>query len=126
MLAALLACAGTASADTTDAQSRGFRPIWTSVGAGAGFGLGVWIGLTKFDDAIDSDRKVWTTALVSAAAGGILGFLVDRHQARSGNPSRLPSAAPRAKPQPWRQDVYGSPSSAASLRLPPVDDLLRR
>lgn len=61
-------------------------PTWTVVGAGAGFGLGVWAGLTAFDDAINSDRKVWTTAIVSAAVGGVIGFLVDRRRARP--PSR--------------------------------------
>ena len=62
---------------TAAAQGRAFKPIWTAVGAGAGFGLGVWVGLTKFDDAIDSDRKVWTTATASVG---------DRTAADEGSP----------------------------------------
>ena len=54
------------------------RVAWTVIGAGLGFGLGLAIGLQQFDDAINSDRKVWTTALVTAAAGGIAGNLLSR------------------------------------------------
>jgi hypothetical protein len=54
------------------------RVVWTLIGAGIGFGAGLMIGLHQFDDAIDSDRKVWTTALVTAAAGGIAGNLLSR------------------------------------------------
>ena len=64
------------------------RPVWTFVGIGAGFGVGLWAGLTAFDDSTDSDRKVWTSAIVGAAAGGVIGYLVDRHRAK-------PQAAPR-------------------------------
>ena len=55
---------------------------WTVVGAGAGFGVGLTTGLAAFDDAIDSDRKVWTTAIVGAAVGGTIGYLVGRHHHR--------------------------------------------
>lgn len=54
------------------------RVIWTIVGAGAGFAAGVFIGLNKFDDAINSDRKVWTTAIVGAIGGGVAGALLSR------------------------------------------------
>jgi hypothetical protein len=104
---------------TTAARERGFKPVWTGIGAGAGFGLGVWAGLAKFDDAINSDRKVWTTAIVSAAVGGVLGFLVDRRQARSRNPSLIAPAIVTS-PADWRQQVYGSPSAAVTLRPPSV------
>ena len=55
---------------------------WTAVGAGAGFGAGLVAGLGMFDDAVNSDRKIWTTAVVSAAAGGVVAFLLSRsHEA---------------------------------------------
>jgi len=63
---------------------------WTAVGAGAGFALGTLAGLGMFDDAINSDRKVWTTAVGSAAAGGVVAFLLSlphkaaRHAAPAG------------------------------------------
>jgi len=61
----------------------GKRIAWTIVGAAAGFGAGLFLGLNQFDDAINSDRKVWTTALVGAAAGGIAGGLLSRSVGRA-------------------------------------------
>lgn len=120
-LLALLVSSTAVHADdaTPAARGRGFKPVWTAIGAGAGFGLGVWIGFRKFDDATYSERKIWTTAIVSAAVGGVLGFLVDRRQARSSNPS-LTAPAPIAAPGEWRQQIYGSPSAAVTLRPPSV------
>ena len=57
------------AASRTAAPSR--RPLWTLVGVGAGFGAGLWAGMMAFDESINSDRKVWTSAIVGAAAGGI-------------------------------------------------------
>lgn len=54
------------------------RTVWTIVGAAAGFGLGAWFGLHKFDDATDSDRKVWISAITGAAIGGIAGATLSR------------------------------------------------
>jgi hypothetical protein len=51
---------------------------WTAAGAGAGFGLGLYAGLRAFDDAVNSDRKVWTAAIVAGAAGALVGYLVGR------------------------------------------------
>lgn len=55
------------------------RVAWTVVGAAAGFGAGAWFGLHKFDDAINSDRKVWTSAIVGAVAGGVADGLLSRN-----------------------------------------------
>jgi hypothetical protein len=88
MAVTLLICAVCGSA-TTAAQTSGNsdprttrKALWTVVGAAAGFGVGLWAGLHAFDDAIDSDRKVWTTAFVAAAGGGIAGFLIGRRGTR--------------------------------------------
>jgi hypothetical protein len=54
---------------------------WTVIGTAAGFGVGFWAGFGAFDEAINSDQKIWTTAIVGAAAGGLVGYLVDRHRA---------------------------------------------
>lgn len=59
--------------------SNGKRIAWTLVGAAGGFAAGLFIGLNQFDDAINSDRKVWTAALVGAAAGGIAGNILSRN-----------------------------------------------
>src|SRR5262245_58918709 len=59
-------------------KSHKYRTVFTLVGAGGGFALGVFAGLAAFDDSVNSDRKVWTTALVSAAGGAIGGYFIGR------------------------------------------------
>jgi hypothetical protein len=78
-------CMVASGATPVDAQSPGGRTVlWTVVGAGAGFGLGMIVGLTAFDDAINSERKILATALATAAAGGTLGYLVTRDRQSRG------------------------------------------
>jgi hypothetical protein len=91
-----MACAPLAADGQSQPSSRsnGKRVLWTIVGAAAGFGAGVYLGLNKFDDAVNSDRKVWTTALVGAAAGGVTGAILSR------NIGRGPSASTRPMPTP--------------------------
>jgi hypothetical protein len=55
-----------------------FRTVGTIAGAGGGFALGVFAGIAKFDDAVNSDRKVWTTAIIGSAAGGVGGYFIGR------------------------------------------------
>ena len=73
----------TATPPKTATVSGSKRVLWTVVGIGAGFGAGLLIGLNAFDDAIDSDRKVWTSALAGAAAGGLAGNLLGKTIGRS-------------------------------------------
>jgi hypothetical protein len=46
--------------------------------AGAGFAAGTYVGLSAFDEAINSDQKVWTTAALFSVGGGIAGWLIGR------------------------------------------------
>lgn len=54
------------------------RIVWSLIGAGIGFGAGLLVGVHKFDDAINSERKIWFSALTGAAAGGIAGGILSR------------------------------------------------
>ncbi|MET0215613.1 MAG: hypothetical protein ABW292_21560 [Vicinamibacterales bacterium] len=87
-LIGLLLCAAPVSADPGDratarqakasTTSGSKRVLWTVAGIGAGFAAGLFIGLNAFDDSVNSDRKVWTSALVGAAAGGLAGNLLGK------------------------------------------------
>lgn len=92
------------------------RVAWTLVGAAAGFGAGAWFGLLKFDDAINSDRKVWTSAIIGAAAGGFAGGLLSRNigPAPSLPPSRIAWPDRSAVLQP--ADAIGGSTDDHSLR----------
>jgi hypothetical protein len=59
-------------------ESHKYRTIFTLVGGGGGFAVGLGAGLAAFDDAINSNRKVWTTAAFSAVGGAVGGYFLGR------------------------------------------------
>ena len=59
-------------------ESHKYQTIFTLSGAGGGFTVGLFAGLAAFDDAINSDRKVWTTAALSAVGGAFAGYFLGR------------------------------------------------
>jgi hypothetical protein len=121
-LVGLLLCHVPLSADTSGqspSPSNTKRVVWTLVGIGAGFGAGLFLGLNAFDDAINSDRKVWTSALVGAAAGGLAGNLLSRNLGRSPNLGVKRADAPRV-------DVSIASAFSASPATVKEDDGLRR
>ena len=100
---------------------RGRTVLWTTVGTGAGFGIGLFAGLTAFDDAINSDRKVWTSAIIGAAAGGTVAYLLTRGR-RNASPSQVVSSVSR--PGPIRLDIL--PFNDADVRALAASTRLRR
>jgi hypothetical protein len=111
--------AGRSPASATRASSSSKRVVWTLVGIGAGFGAGVFIGLNAFDDAINSDQKVWTSAIVGAAAGGLAGGLLSRNVGR----------APQVKTtRPIRPatDLHVAPWTSTGPSISVDDELLKR
>lgn len=90
ILGGLVGLSSTAHAQAPSRDSGRGTVMWTIAGAGGGFGVGLWAGLTKFDDAINSDRKVWTSAAVGAAVGAVGGYLIGR--ARAGRSRSNPSS----------------------------------
>lgn len=102
------------AAAPVEARSRaGKTGLWTAVGAGAGFGIGMLVGLTAFDDAINSDRKVWTTAVAGAAAGGALGFFLSRGRVKGG-------ASPTHTPPPLTDRDVDALARSVALRGRPA------
>ena len=92
-VAGCIAVSSTAHAQSPRSNGSG-TVIWTLAGASGGFGVGLWAGLTKFDDAINSDRKVWTSAIVGAAIGAVGGYLIG--QSRAGRRRSNPAAEDRS------------------------------
>lgn len=117
--------------DGADAQSGSSpsskgRVIGTIVGAAGGFVLGLFAGLNWFDDAIDSDRKVWTTAIAFSAAAGVGGYFIGR---AADSPARPATGAspivPGRRPWPSRWTA-AKPEAPLGSRLESVEDDLPR
>jgi len=96
VLVALLTGSAPSFADDGSQQksggSKGKRAAWIALGAGAGFAGGVFLGLDWFDDATNSDRKVWLTAISFAAAGAITAALLTRNDSKPSPVARLAPA----------------------------------
>jgi len=55
-----------------------YRKIFTLAGGGGGFAIGMFAGLSAYDDAIDSEKKVTTAAIVGGTGGAVGGYLLGR------------------------------------------------
>jgi len=73
------------------APSHKYRTILTIAGGGGGFVAGMFVGFAKYDDAINSDRKIWTTSLVGAGAGAIGGYFIGRALDKRVKPTATPA-----------------------------------
>jgi hypothetical protein len=81
ILAMLIVCSIAVQSFADDKpRSTGARVGWTLAGAGMGFGLGMYVGFQKFDQATYAERKITTTAVSFAAAGGLIAFLLTRNK----------------------------------------------
>ena len=119
LLLLLWSGASVAHAQPQTSRHVGATVTWTAIGAGAGFGIGLWAGLTAFDDAINSDRKVWTSALVGAAIGSLSGYLISK-AVRSNNPAAAPMLTERlgsTRIEPFRLIALRDPHEQPRLRL---------
>ena len=59
-------------------KSSKYRKIFTIAGGGGGFGIGMFVGLDQFDDAINSEDKVTKAALVGGIGGAVGGYFLGR------------------------------------------------
>jgi len=75
-----------------DAPAKKKGHLWlVPVLAGAGFVAGIFVGLSAYDEAINSDQKVWTTAALFGVGGGIAGWLIGRPRAEHVQSYGLPT-----------------------------------
>lgn len=89
---------------------------WTAVGAGAGFGLGLYLGFAAFDQATFAERKITTTTVVGAAAGALGGYLIGRLRHESRRPAVPTRAAATARDR--RSWMCLDPSRCATAWTP--------
>lgn len=97
LLCLMLVGADIVSAESAGVSSTRSTPVvlrWTALGAGGGFGLGAYLGVAFFDDAVNSDRKFWASAIVGSVAGGIGGYLIGRQRGRKGPSAVTPPVEP--------------------------------
>ena len=76
-----LAFAGQALAQQPPATTKTthkYRTILPIAGPAGGFVAGFYIGFNAFDDAVNSDRKLWTTSIISSAGGAVGGYFIGR------------------------------------------------
>ena len=92
-------------------SSNGVAPSvagWTAVGAGAGFGLGLYVGFLAFDQATYAERKITTTAVVGAVAGAVGGYLIGRIRQENRRPGPTIGATAISNPEQAWIPVSGS------------------
>jgi hypothetical protein len=130
--------ASTARAQEPATSSNRAVVVWTIGGTAGGFGIGLWAGLTAFDDAINSDRKVWTSAIAGAAAGAVGGYLIGRalREGPRSNATRsarrvlrfVSAPAPASAPYPfdarWRTRLNKVSSARSMWHFAPPDSRL--
>jgi hypothetical protein len=90
IIAMLIVCSIAVPSSADDKpRSAGARVGWTLAGVGIGFGVGTYIGFQKFDQATYAERKITTTAVSFATAGGLIAFLLTRNKGqKSTSPNR--------------------------------------
>jgi len=90
-------------------ESHKYRTILTLAGGGGGFAVGLFAGLAAFDDATNSDRKVWTTAILAGVGGALWGYFLGRALDRRSKAANVT----------WKSDAFeqslGTRSVADSL-----------
>ena len=99
LVAVILACsiAVPSYAQSGQPRSTGKRVGWTLAGVGIGFGVGTYVGFSRFDQATYAERKITTTAIGFAAAGGLIAFLLTRNWKQEAVPS-LQTSVPAFTP----------------------------
>lgn len=78
LMVVLSSCAWGQQTTSKKSESTRYRKILTLAGLGGGFVVGTFVGLDAFDQAINSEQKVFFTAFAAAAAGAVGGYFLGR------------------------------------------------
>ena len=114
-----LACAAPSYAQSGQPRSTRSRVGWALAGIGIGFGAGLYVGFNKFDQATYAERKITTTAIAGAAAGGVIAFLLTRDKSKAGgNGSSFDRLRTSGPPGPTIDVTAGIWPRAFQLRRP--------
>jgi hypothetical protein len=109
------------------------RTILTLAGGGGGFAVGLFAGLAVFDDATNSDRKVWTTAILAGVGGAIGGYFLGRaldRRSKAANVTWKSDAFEQSLvrdrwPTPWMDETLKA-GQRSDLNTLPVSHLARK
>jgi hypothetical protein len=102
LAATVLAATGTPARAEEQQRSGGSKAgtviKWTLIGAAAGAAAGFGLGFRWYDDAVYSERKIWSSTVLGGGVGGAIGFGIGRWRAHR------PAPAPATAPSLWRPD----------------------
>lgn len=114
-----------------DTQGASRRKHWLGIliGAGAGFGAGTAIGFAAFDEAINSEQKVYTSMAAGTLIGAVTGYFISRTLGREDESSSTakfdPLFVPAASGRSRGSEVDGIERELSTLlrrsdQLPPL------
>jgi len=96
-------------------ESHKYRTILTLAGGGGGFAVGLFAGLAAFDDATNSDRKVWTTAILAGVGGAVGGYFLGRALDKRANSTNVT----------WKSDGFEENLIRAQWPVSWFDEILK-
>jgi hypothetical protein len=96
-------------------ESHKHRTILTLAGGGGGFAAGLFAGLAVFDDATNSDRKVWTAAILAGVGGALGGYFLGRALDRRNQAANVT----------WKSDAFEQSLVRGRRPSPYIDETLK-
>lgn len=105
-------------------ESHKYRTIFTIAGGGGGAAIGLFAGLSAFDDATNSESKVTTTAVLSGIGGAVGGYFLGRAIDRSKKNKTITEWPPVPHARPLDGRTYPSVESLGLVR--PIPQIRHR
>ena len=96
-------------------ESHKYRTTLALAGGGGGFAVGLFAGLAAFDDATNSDRKVWTTAILAGVGGALGGYIAGRTLDKRSKATNVT----------WKSDGFEQTLLRGRWPTPWIDEILK-